>query len=229
MPDSAAPVEPTATCDTTAAPASRRPVKPALLTGLALACFVMFAAECLRIFVGSNLHAVVPGKCYRSAQPTPDLLENLQRTHGIRSVVNLRDENNDQVWYQQEKQAIERMDLKLFNAGLCSKEQVPVHDFCRFIQAMKDAPEPILIHCANGNDRTGLASAVYLLLRTDAPLSQARGQLSIRYGHFSWTKASCLSRILDNYENWLAQEKKAHHPDHFYHWGMHHYRQEVCD
>src|SRR5947209_1229661 len=69
-----------------------------VLQAVGLACFVMFAAECLRIFVGSNYHCVMPDKCYRAAQPTPAFLESMQQAHGIRSILNLRDENDDQAW-----------------------------------------------------------------------------------------------------------------------------------
>jgi protein tyrosine phosphatase (PTP) superfamily phosphohydrolase (DUF442 family) len=222
------PVEP-APCGGEKATPVKKSIAPILIKGIALAVLVMFVAECLRIFVGSNLHTVVPGKCFRSAQPTAASLENLKRTQGIRSVINLRDENEHESWYQQEKQAADQLGVTLFNAGLCSNEQVPDYDFHRFVQAMKDAPEPILIHCANGNDRTGLASAVYLLLRTDTSPAQARKQLSLRYGHFSWTRTGCLTRILDNYEGWLAQEGKTHRSEHFYHWGMHVYQPEVVN
>jgi protein tyrosine phosphatase (PTP) superfamily phosphohydrolase (DUF442 family) len=198
-----------------------------LLKAIAFAVIVMFVAECLRIFAGGNFYSVVPNKCFRSAQPTPAFLENAQRSYGIRSIVNLRDENDDEPWYQQEKQAAQRLGLQLINAGLSSKEQPPDEDFHKFVQAMKDAPEPILIHCANGNDRTGLASAVYLLMRTNTPMKQARGQLSLRYGHIAWSKASCLHRILDSYEAWLQQTGKEHNADHFYFWGMNVYRMEV--
>lgn len=198
-----------------------------LLKIASAAVLVMFVAECLRIFVGSNFHTVVPGKCYRSAQPTASFLESVQRTYGVCTIINLRDENEDEAWYQQEKQAAQRLNLKLVNAGLSSKEQPPDVDFHTFVRAMKDSPEPILIHCANGNDRTGLASAVYLMMRTDTSVAQARSHLSLRYGHIAWSKASCLHRILDNYESWLAEVGKSHSPDNFYDWGLHVYRQEA--
>jgi protein tyrosine phosphatase (PTP) superfamily phosphohydrolase (DUF442 family) len=201
--------------------------KTAMAKGMALAVVAMFVAECLRIFVGSNFNNVVVGKCYRSGQPTAAFLETVQRTHGIRSIVNLRDENIDAPWYQEEKSAAERLGIQLINAGLASTEQPPEEDFHKFVTAMRDAPEPVLIHCANGNDRTGLASAVYLLMRTDTPMKEARGQLSLRYGHISWSKAACLGRILDSYENWLAATGKVHSADHFYQWGITEYRQEA--
>ena len=197
-----------------------------LVKGACVAGFVMLTAECLRIFVGSNFNTVVPGKCFRSAQPNARFLESAQRSYGVASIINLRDENEDEAWYHEEKNTAERLGVKLFNAGLSSKEQPPEIDFHRFVRTMRDAPEPVLIHCANGNDRSGLASAVYLLMRTDTPIHQARGQLSLRYGHIPWTKASCLGRILDNYEAWLSETGKVHTAEHFYYWGIHIYRQE---
>jgi protein tyrosine phosphatase (PTP) superfamily phosphohydrolase (DUF442 family) len=229
MLDTAIPTKSAHTQSATSFSARQRPGAGLLVKCIVLAIGIMFVAECLRIFVGSNFHSVAAGKCYRSAQPTPQFLESVQRTHGIRSIVNLRDENDDELWYRQEKQAAQRLGLQLINAGLCSKEQPPDEDFRRFVQAMKDAPEPILIHCANGNDRTGLASAVYLLMRTNTPMGEARGHLSLRYGHFAWTKTSCLNRILDSYEAWLAQNGWEHDAERFYYWGMHEFRQEVLE
>jgi len=209
------------------APVPQRPFSRTrmLIKGTCVAALVIFVAECLRIFVGSNFHTVVPGKCYRSAQPTPSFLESVKRSHGICTVINLRDENPEE-WYRNEKKATENLKIKLRDAGLSSKEQPPEIDFHRFVKHMKEAQEPILIHCANGNDRSGLASAVYLILRTDTSLKDARGHLSLRYGHFAWTKASCLHRILDGYEGWLSETGKTHQPDHFYFWAMNVYRQE---
>ena len=208
-----------------AAPARSR--ARVLFLGVGVAAFVMFAAECLRIFVGSNFHTVIQGRCFRSAQPTAKFLESVQKSHGVYTVINLRDTNPGEPWFEEEDAAAKRLGINLIPAGLSSKEQPPAHDFHRFVRAIKEAKEPVLIHCANGNDRSGFAAAVYLMVHTDTPVRQARGQLSLRYGHFAWTKASCLHRILDSYEGWLAETNKAHSPDNFYDWSMNVYQQEV--
>jgi protein tyrosine phosphatase (PTP) superfamily phosphohydrolase (DUF442 family) len=198
-----------------------------LLKCIVLATLVMFLAEVLRIFAGSNYACVVPGRCYRSAQPTAQSLEAAKRAYGIRTIVNLRAENEGDAWYQEEKKATQDLGLILVNAGLSSYEQPPAEDFALFVQAMKDAQEPILIHCANGNDRSGLASAVFLLMRTDTSFADARGQLSLRYGHFAFTRASCLQRILDGYEAWLNANAWEHTGDRFFHWGTQVFRPET--
>ena len=216
--------------DAAATTVKRPRVRKALLVwGVLSAVWVMFLAEVLRIFVGSNFHVVVPGQCYRSAQPTAASLENAQRAYGIRSIVNLRGDNDDCDWYQEEVEAARRLNIDLLDAGLYSKQQATDDEFRTFVQAMKDAKEPILIHCANGNDRSGFAAAVYLVMRTDTPISEARKQLGLRYGHFALGKALSLHRVLDSYETWLSGNQLQHNGEHFYYWGVHVYRQEVVE
>jgi len=192
-----------------------------LLTAFLFAAFMMFGAECLRVFVGSNFHVVAACKCFRSAQPSAEFLEGMKQTHGIRSVINLRDENVNEEWYRLEKQAAQSLGIHLIDAGLSSLEPPPVEDFHRFVRGIDACEEPTLIHCANGNDRTGFASAVYLLMRTDTPIAEARRHLSLRYGHFSWTKAACLNEMLDGYETWLKQNSQQHSAAHFREWAFH--------
>jgi protein-tyrosine phosphatase len=191
-----------------------------------LAALTMFVAEVLRIFVGGNFHAVVPGHCYRCGQPTGDFLATVSRTHGIRAIINLRDENVGDAWYDEEKEAADRLGIQLINAGLSASDMPPAEDFVKFIVALEACPEPMLIHCCNGNDRTGMAAALYLLMRTDTPLPEARRQLSLRYGHFRWGKAGCLQRMLDSYEAYLASENLEHAAKHLHYWACNVYKPE---
>src|SRR5260370_35567072 len=103
MLDTALPTEPVQSRAAASPVRITRPRYRVIVKGIALAALVMLVAECLRIFVGINFHAVVPGQCYRSAQPTPAFLDHIQRTHGFRSIVNLRDETDDESRYHQKK------------------------------------------------------------------------------------------------------------------------------
>ena len=199
----------------------------AIIKGVVLAAVVMLIAECLRVFVGANFDCVTPGRCYRTAQPSANFLARVERTHGIRSIINLRDENEDDAWYREEKQAAQHLGLNLVNAGLCGDEQTPADDFRKVVHLIAESPEPMLIHCASGSDRTGLASAVYLLIRTDTTLEKAREQLHLRYGHFAWTRKGCLDRTLESYEGWLKHQGRQHRPEHFLDWVEHVYQAEA--
>lgn len=194
-----------------------------LAKGAALAALVMLVAEALRVFVGTNFACVKPGLCYRSSQPTPAFLAHMKRTCGIRSVINLRDENNGDAWYRAEKQATHDLGIELVDAGLWSSSITERADFLRVVKLINRAPEPTLIHCASGSDRTGLASAVYLLLRTDTPLEEARRELHWRHGHFAWTATGCLDVTLENYGKWLSNRGWRHDRERFLQWAEHVY------
>src|SRR5262249_45918260 len=56
------------------------------LAGLCLAVL----AEAGRVLFGGNLHAVVPGRVYRSGQMSSDKLAQVVRAYDIRTVINLR-------------------------------------------------------------------------------------------------------------------------------------------
>ena len=64
---------------------------------------------------------------------------------------------------------------------------------------------PTLIHCKSGSDRTGLFCALYLILRENVPVAEARHQLSLRYGHIRMTKTGILDHLFDQYLEYDAR------------------------
>jgi hypothetical protein len=82
------------------------------------------------------------------------------------------------------------------------------------------------VHCYSGSDRSGFASACYLLLHTKSSVPEARAQLSLRFGHFPWGKAACLNQILDQYHAWLDSHNWNHSPDHFRFWASEIYQKD---
>jgi protein tyrosine/serine phosphatase len=58
---------------------------------------------------------------------------------------------------------------------------------------------PALLHCKSGADRSGFAAALYLMLAEGRPVTQARRQLSLRYGHNRFGRAGLLDAFFDAY------------------------------
>jgi hypothetical protein len=86
------------------------------------------------------------------------------------------------------------------------------------IEVLDKSDYPILIHCARGADRTGLASTIVMLLYTNADLATAREQMCLRYGHFAVGRTAVMDQFFDYYEAWLAARGEAHSPERFRTW-----------
>jgi len=142
---------------------------------------LLFAAHAgVQQFLG-NFHEVIPGELYRSGQPTAQALARYQKDHGVRTILNLRDEERG-AWYQEEKRAAAALGIRLVDYPV-SARGLDVAEAERLAMLMAGLPKPLLIHCEHGANRTGLASAIYLdavAKRSDAVASR---QLSPYYGH----------------------------------------------
>ena len=86
------------------------------------------------------------------------------------------------------------------------------------LEVLDRSEYPILLHCRRGADRTGVASAVLLLLQTASTVQEARHQLGIRFGHIALGRPAYLDGFLRLYEEFLEQQGWAHSPTHFRHW-----------
>src|SRR5208282_4703706 len=75
-----------------------------------------------------------------------------------------------------------------------------------------------LLHCKQGADRTGMASALALLLQPGTGPNEARRQLGLRYGHIAIGRPAYLDRFLELYTEWLAAQGAPHSPGTFRHW-----------
>lgn len=189
------------------------------LAGLGLLSLALVVGlQAAYIFLGPNFRDVVPRRCYRSAQPTPERLALWTREFGLRTIINLRGKNTKFDWYQDEVDAAKRLGLTHLDVVISGKHQ-PTPELLRsLVDALDRAAEPILIHCGSGIDRTGLASACYLLLRSDATLQQALGQLDWQLGYFPVGQAAQPLNVVLQYRAWLRDGQRAHTPDEFRRW-----------
>jgi protein tyrosine phosphatase (PTP) superfamily phosphohydrolase (DUF442 family) len=109
-------------------------------------------------FLGTNFHAVVPGKIYRSAQLKAETLAEIVRRYGLRSVINLRGCCPEFDWYQQERQTLQSLNVRQYDIRFSYRAPPPVPELRNLVQVLSDCEKPVLLHCRRGADRTGLAS-----------------------------------------------------------------------
>lgn len=161
----------------------RSPLSIALMgLGAVVGCLVVYIVG---VNLTGNVHTVIPGEIYRAGQPRPGLLDRMEREHGIRTVLNLRGPNPGTPWYDNEVADSQRLGIRHINFRMSAKEELTPEEVRTLITIMRDAPKPLLIHCAGGSDRTGLASAFYVAAVSKGGENRAEAQLSLRYGHIA--------------------------------------------
>jgi len=184
------------------------------MTGLLLAVSV----QAVQLMLRNNFHAVVPGRFYRCAQPGVDDLREAIRKHGIRTVVNLRGVCQDMPFYLNECRIVHEAGASQVDVGFSAGRLPPVHELRHLVRALDRSEPPVLFHCRQGVDRTGLVSVLVLLLYTDTDLKEARRQLALRYGHITIGRTRYMNAFFDLYEDWLAQQGQSHAPEHLRRW-----------
>jgi hypothetical protein len=144
-------------------------------------------------------------------------MQTLQK-HKIRTVLNLRGPNSRADWYRDERATTleagaTQVDIALSSCVWMSRVQlralVHVLDTCEY---------PMLVHCAWGSERTGLASAVAELLRPGSTLSGACDQLALRYLYVRLGDGRIMAEFLDQYADWLRENGLEHRPEMFRRW-----------
>lgn len=134
--------------------------------------------------VFDNFRSVEEGRAYRSAQLDATSLNLVFDEYGIRTIINLRGENEQDAWYRNERAAAEKAGVTLVDIRM-SAGQLPSRDALLLLyDTFQTAEYPILIHCQSGADRTGAASAIWRMVVRGDPREAARVELSLVYGHF---------------------------------------------
>jgi protein tyrosine phosphatase (PTP) superfamily phosphohydrolase (DUF442 family) len=154
-----------------------------------------------------NFHEIDPGKFYRSAQLSKDEFDDIVQKYHIRTVINLRGSQPGEWWFDDEKSALDRLNVRFENIGFSTEQLQTKEDWTRYLELLKTAERPILVHCRSGADRTGEATAVYKYDYMHATKEQALEQVSVRYLHVPlFMPAKRL--FIENYEgpDWLLNK-----------------------
>ena len=166
---------------------------------------------------GFRVGEVVAGAVFRSAQPSPHDLAEAARTHGIRSVINLRGHAHGEAWHEAELAACRELGVRHTDVHVRIDEFVAAHEARRLVALLESEPKAVLLHCKNGVDRSGWAAAVASLL-AGAPLADALAQLSPAHGHVCRPLQCPLDRFFALYRADLARRGAAHDPATFRRW-----------
>jgi hypothetical protein len=155
---------------------------------------------------------------------TPGALRRTLREYGIRTVLNLRGPNPGEGWYRDEiaatlAEGATQVDIPLSSCVWMSRIQLST-----LIRELDTCRYPMLLHCAWGSERTGLASAVAELLRPGGTLEEARAQLTLRHLYVRLGDGRIMAEFLDQYESWLGSSGKDHTPEAFRRWAAEGYR-----
>lgn len=210
------------------APRAQRSLICALGYGCLAGVLLALGGQAAYVLLGSNFHTVIHGEVYRSAQLSAVALERFIRDKHIRTVVNLRGCCDPEAWYLNEGRVTLRNDVSLEDLSF-SACRLPSSVVLRQLLEVIDGSEyPILFHCHKGSDRTGMASAIALLMRTDTPLEEARQQLSFRYGHLPVGHTVYIDQFFDLYAEWLTRRALTHSPAIFRRWAENEYCPGEC-
>jgi hypothetical protein len=183
---------------------------------------LILGAETFRVILGFNFHTMIAGKVYRGAQPGAADLDAIIPRYHIQTVINLRGNCDPLDWYQEECRAVQKWGISQEDICFSSGRLPSTGEVHRLVEVLDGSSYPIFFHCRRGADRTGLASAIYLLLKTDATLVQARGQMNMRYGHFALGRTGYLDSFFDLYSDWLAG--RTHSSELFRRWLLEEYQ-----
>jgi protein tyrosine phosphatase (PTP) superfamily phosphohydrolase (DUF442 family) len=171
----------------------------------------------VRPWTGSNLGIVEPGRVIRAAQPTtqlPQLIQEFQLT----SILNLRGGSSKDWWYTAEVQTAQSSGVAFYDLPLSATKRPTRRDLLLLIDTLDRCKYPLLIHCKAGADRTGLATAIYLMMHRGEPPRQALRAFTIYHSHVPLFGTEHLHEPLDEYASWLDAKSLAHSPDRFRNW-----------
>ncbi len=168
----------------------------------------------------SNFREVVDGTVYRSAQPRIEQLAGWVKKYDIRTVLNLRGDAGEIT--DQEIALTEQLGID-FRTVTLSAYLVPTPDqLVALADAIENAQTPLLLHCRQGMDRSGLASMMAAMAIGGQSYSQAKWQAWMPPGPWKrkpHTDYAHISDVLEIYEDYCdSRELDCDHWQQFEHW-----------
>ena len=172
-------------------------------------CFLLLSLLLL-VPACTGLREPVPG-VWRSPQPGEDELARRIDRLELRTVVSLRGDGEGTAV---SRRATENSGALFFHVPMSATRLPTPETLLDLWRIAGQAKRPLLLHCRAGADRSGLASAIFVLHDT-GDLDTARGELSLLpHGHLAFTATGAMDAVLDGYApyagrlpfpEWVAQ------------------------
>jgi protein tyrosine phosphatase (PTP) superfamily phosphohydrolase (DUF442 family) len=189
----------------------------------ALACLAGMGWEFRRPLFHGNLGVVDPGQVIRSAQPTTEL-PRLIREYHLGSILNLRGGSPADWWYEAEVKTATENSVTYYDLPMSATRRPTRRELLTLIDLLERCVYPLLIHCKSGADRTGLATAIYRMVRMGESPDRAVQAFSLEFYHIPLGGTEHLHEPLDEYAAWLRSNNLSHTPDRFRAWIKNDYR-----
>ena len=185
------------------------------LSTLAVFVFIIISLALTYWSLKDNIHVVIPHQIYRSAQLSGPGFETLIKSKHIRTILNLRGPHPGEQWYDDEVLASRKLGVRHVDLELHAYALPPAKKLRQLVYDLQHLPRPLLVHCMGGSDRTGLASAIALILNGDS-LKIAKQQYSPYY--FVVKSKSIAKLVFPFYTDWLAQSNLPSNKQNFLKW-----------
>jgi len=190
-----------------------RRVLPVLLVAMAAAAVGSLCHDLL--FIG-RFYVVKEGVLYRCRQPE-GLQWTILKRYGIKTVVNLRFEEEDPKAFAEEKDACAKAGAKFVNipVGGIPPSEEKVRAFLRQV----GTSAPVLVHCAHGRNRTSSMAAAYRVVFEGWDAQKALAEMADTGAELEGDKArlclDLLTMLQDNRQKYLRKALStgpaAHH------------------
>lgn len=124
-----------------------------------------------------NFGEITPGEVYRSGRLTPEAMRDVVETHGVRTVVDLGAWEFGSPGDRRERQTVRALGASYERLPLFGDGRGDPNQYVRALEIMSDPDaQPVLVHCAAGSERTGVAVGLYRMIEQGWTMEQAMGE-----------------------------------------------------